>query len=227
MHLFTAIVPPATVLEAVVDVAADMVRNADAPVESSARAKVSPAKGSLFGRRRKSDGELDRPSPRPGTTEPQLDLVTPSRMQLPIANFGNVAAADVSRLREAIRGVAATLTPPTLHLAGSAALEFSGDLSVWARVHGDLETLRRIPPGITRIVEPLGFFVDRRQFRQMLSVATITDATTVEVLQQVVVALDAFEGEPWTVEHVSLRKRRLDLDPPGSQEIARLPLARG
>ena len=221
MHLYAAIVPPASVLEAV----ADVVRHADAPVTPPPTAGPRPARSSRFGRRSKHEQNVVEPPPPHPVNDRQLEHVSPSRMQLPIATFGNVAVSDVSRLVEAIRGVAATLTPPRLHLAGSAALEFPGDTSVWAKVNGDLDTLRVIPPGITRIVEPLGFFVDRRQFRPMLSVATINDATSIEVLQQVVDALDAFEGEPWTVGHVSVRKKRLDLDPPGSEEIASLPLA--
>ena len=221
MHLYAAIVPPASVLEAV----ADVVRTADVPVPAPTPDGPPPARSPRFGRRSKQELNVEEP-PAPSPVQGlQLDHVSPSRMQLPIATFGNVAVSDVSRLVEAIRGVAATLTPPRLHLAGSAALEFPGDTSVWAKVNGDLDSLRRIPPGITQIVEPLGFFVDRRQFRPMLSVATINDATSIEVLQQVVDALDAFEGEPWAVGHVSLRKKRLDLDPPGSEEIASLPLA--
>ena len=43
----------------------------------------------------------------------------------------------------------------------------------------------------------------------MLSVATVTDATTPPHLQAAVDALEAFRGESWTVDHVSLMKRSL------------------
>jgi len=222
MHLFVAIVPPAGVCEAV----ADVVRNADATVD--APAPVPASRGSLLRRRRKGDdGAPSQPSARAAVTDRQLDHVPPNAMQLPITSFGNVTVTDAKRLGQALRGALAPLAAPTLHLAGSAALEFPGDLSVWAQVQGDLEDLRLVPPQITRIVEPLGFFVDRRQFRTMLSVATITDTTSIEVLQGVVDALDAFRGEPWTVGHVSLMRRRLDRDSPSSEEIERIPLAAG
>jgi 2'-5' RNA ligase len=228
MHLHVAILPPQDVLSAV----ADVVRTADAaagtaPAEAPVEAVSPPARRSLFGGRSKGAPAAAAPGPPPapaGSAGRQLDHFPLDRMLLPIANFGNVTVADSKRISEALRAVAASMAAPTLHLAGSAALEFAGDQSVWAKVDGDVEALKRIPPAVTRSVEPLGFFVDRRLFRPMLSVATITDATTIEVLQDVVDALDAFRGEPWTVGHLSLMVRRLDHQTPTSKEIGRLPL---
>lgn len=213
MHLYVAILPPASICEAV----AEVVRAADAPVGAPAETHTS---GPRFGRGRKRE-VADAPQ----MAHPQLEHVLPSEMQLPIATFGNVTVADAERLGEALRGAAATLAAPTVHLAGGAELEFPGDRSVWARVHGDLDALRLIPPGMTRTVEPLGFFVDRRKFRPMLAVCTVTDTTSAEARQRVIEALDAFQGEPWTVGSVSLRQRLLDSNPAGSREVAEIPLA--
>jgi 2'-5' RNA ligase len=221
MNLHVVIVPPPEVLSAV----AHVIRNAGtAPAELPVEAASPAARRSLFARPSKATAAPARPAAPTGGAGPQLDHVPLDRMLLPIANFGNVTVADSKLISEALRAVAASMAAPTLQLAGSAALEFPGDLSVWAKLDGDVEALKRIPPAITRSVEPLGFFVDRRLFRPMLSVATITDATTIEVLQDVVDALDAFRGEPWTVGHLSLMVRRLEHQSPTSKEIERLPL---
>jgi 2'-5' RNA ligase len=216
MRLHVAIVPPEDVLGAV----ADVVRNADAPVE----APPPPGRRSLLGRRGRGAAP-SRSVAALSLSGRELDHLPTGRMLLPLANFGNVTVADAGRISRALRDAATTLAAPTLYLAGSAALEFPGDLSVWARVNGDTDALKLIAPAITRSVEHLGFFVDRRLFRSMLAVATVTDTTSVEVLQQVVDALDAFRGDPWTVGHVSLMVRRLDHDPPDWEEIEQIPLA--
>ena len=215
MHLYVAILPPPGVCEAV----AEVVRTAEASVETAVE---TPAPAGRFGRgRKRSEPESS------GEAHPQLDHVALSEMQLPIATFGNVTVADSERLAEVLTVAAAKLTSPTVHLTGGAELEFPGDQSLWVRVQGDLDTLRLIPPGMTQTVEPLGFFVDRRKFRPLLSVCTVTEATTPEVRQRVIDALDAFQGEPWTVGSVSLRQRLLDSNPAGSKLVADIPLGSG
>jgi 2'-5' RNA ligase len=221
VHLHLAIVPPAPVLAAV----ADVVDRADPPVAAPVPEPVETKKR-LFGRRREDASTLDQAAP-PGLIPPQLEHVDRSRMMLPVASFGSVTTGDAGRLTQALRDAASTLAPPTVHLAGSAALEFPGDVSVWAKLAGDVDDLSEVARGMTRIVERVGFFVDRRQFRPMLQVATITDATTVEVLQRMVDDLDAFQSEQWTVGHVSLMTWVHGERPPKATEVDQIPLGSG
>ena len=118
-------------------------------------------------------------------------------MYLPLTGFGNVTLGDSVHLTKALRTEALTWAPPTMHIAGGTALEFKGDESVWAKLDGDIDALNTIGRGVPQIVQRLGFFVDRRQFRPWLEVGTITDATTAPYLQAVVDALEAFHGRSW------------------------------
>jgi 2'-5' RNA ligase len=77
------------------------------------------------------------------------------------------------------------------------------------------------------VVQRLGFFVDRRQFRPWISVGTITESTTAPFLQSVVDALETFEGQSWTIESISLMKRLPEEGPHAFEEMEEMPLAHG
>jgi 2'-5' RNA ligase len=97
---------------------------------------------------------------------------------------------------------------------------------VWAKLDGDLDALNVIGRGVPQIVQRLGFFVDRRQFRPWLSVGTITDHTTAPYLERVVERLESYDGRPWTVESVSLMKRVTEGGIDSIELMEELPLAR-
>jgi 2'-5' RNA ligase len=199
MLLHGAIVPPRTVLEAVTAV----VRSVPVPAEVEVAPEPAHPKGLLarLGHRR------DDPGPAPVAAAPvMLEHVPVEQLNLPITGFGNLTANDAHRLVEAITEAAAAWSPATLRFAGGTALDFPGDPCVWAKLDGDLEDLMEIGRGVPQCVERLGFFVDRRMFRPMLAVATVTPATTGPYLQQVVDALDAFRGEEWTVDISMLKE---------------------
>lgn len=186
-----AIVPPRAVLEEIVAVVQSVRR------EVESEAEPEPAARRLFGRHK--DGE-----PAPVVEPPVLVDIPVALMQIPITEFGNVTANDAHRLAEAIANAAADWTAPQVRFAGGTALDFPGDPCVWAKLDGDVDALRAIARGVTQSVERLGFFVDRRLFRPMLSLATVTESTTGPDLDAVVGALDAFRGQEWTVDCVVL-----------------------
>ncbi len=210
MRLFAAIVPPRPVLDEVRAVV-DSVRPA------SAAAPV-PKRGlfSRFGGR----GEVVEE-----WTNDELTLPPVDRMYLPLTGFGNVTLGDSVHLAKALRAEALTWAPPTLHIAGGTALEFKGDESVWAKLDGDIDALNTIGRGVPQIVQRLGFFVDRRQFRPWLEMGTITDTTTAPYLQAVVDALEAFHGRSWEIDAISLMKGLPDQGPDAFEELERMPLA--
>ena len=191
MLIHGAIVPPRAVLEAVDAV----VRSVPVPLEGAA----APASKSLRGR-------LGRHRADRAEVPVMLEHVPVDEMRLPVTGFGNLTIPDAQRVSEVIREAAAEWAPATVRLAGGAALEFPDDWSVWARIEGDLDGLMTIGRGVPHAVERLGFFVDRRTFRPMLSVATVTRQTTGPFLQDVVDALEAFRGEEWPVELTLLRE---------------------
>jgi 2'-5' RNA ligase len=185
MLVHGAIIPPRSVLEAV----AAVVRSVPEPVEAAASASARGVLG-RFGRRKEEASEPEGPT--------MLEQVPFERMHFPITGFGNLTTGDSRRLLGAISKAAADWAAPTVRLAGGTALDFPGDWSVWARAEGDVDALGAVARGVTQSVQALGFFVDRRQFRPMLSVATVTPATTGPFLESVVNALATFRSEDWT-----------------------------
>jgi hypothetical protein len=189
-----AIVPPRVALEAVDAV----VRSVTAPGERAAGAASKRLLGRLGRHRADSTDGVGAPG--------MLEHVAVDDMRLPITGFGNLTTHDAQRVNEVIREAAAEWAPATACLAGGTALDFPGDWSVWARLEGDLDGLMAIGRGVPQAVERLGFFVDRRMFRPMLSVATVTRQTTGPFLHDLVDALEAFRGEEWPVEVSLLRE---------------------
>jgi 2'-5' RNA ligase len=210
-----AIVPPRPVLEAV----AAVVRSVPAPAVDH---QPSSPKGILGRLGRHRGDEEDSPVAAGAAV---LDHVPLDLMHFPVTGFGNMTTSDAYRLAEAITEAGADWAAPTVRFAGGTALDFPGDWSVWAKLEGDVGALAAIARGVTQSVERLGFFVDRRVFRPMLSVATVTEATTGPYLQAVVDALDAFQGEEWTVDHVTLTKDVFASGSTETQEFQRIPLA--
>ena len=127
-------------------------------------------------------------------------------MQIPVTSFGNLTVQDAEGLAEALTTAAVEWTAPQVYFAGGTALDFPGDWSVWAKLGGDVADLGAVARGVVQSVEGLGLFVDRRTFRPMLSLATVTHATTGPFLQQVVDALEQYRGEPWTAEITLLKE---------------------
>ena len=212
MRLFAAIVPPRPVLEELAEVA----RPDRAPADPR------PARRGLL--RRLSARSSAPVAGAASVDDPELDRPTLDQMYLPITSFGNVTTGDAVKLANALRAEAETWQRPEVRFAGGAALEFPGDESVWAKLDGDIDALMTIGRGVPLLVQRLGFFVDRRQFRPWLSVGTITDHTTAPYLQEIVDALDAFEGRTWTVESVVLMKRLLESGSEDFEEVERMPL---
>ncbi len=144
-------------------------------------------------------------------------------MHIPIATFGHLTLGDSVQVANVLRTAVATWARPTLHFAGGTALEGRGDKAVWARLDGDLGRLQDLAQGVPTLVQRLSLFVDRRQFRPWLAVGTITDQTTAAFLEELVAALERFEGMTWTQDSVSLMKGLPDS--PVFEEMERMSLA--
>lgn len=137
----------------------------------------------------------------------ELNVTPANRLRIPVTGFGNVAQGDAETLLTALRRKASEWPRPELRFAGSAALEFPGDVSVWSRVDGDVDGLEAIGRGVPPAVQRIGFLVDRRQFRPWLAVGDINDHTTAPYLEKLVGALDDFKGQLWTLEQLTIIRR--------------------
>jgi hypothetical protein len=161
------------------------------------------ARRGLLGRRTREEPSIP--------SVPQLQPLDAERAVVPITDFGFLASGDARRLVDALTDVCAALpTGPTVRVAGGAALVDPDDRFVWADLAGsedELGALRTVANAVVSGVQPLGFFCDRRQFRGRLPIATITDTTTVERLEEVLAALAAYSSEPWTVDQVTVLQR--------------------
>jgi 2'-5' RNA ligase len=137
----------------------------------------------------------------------QLDMVPTESMHLPLGNFGNVGLADRTALQEALTEEVARWAPLQLRVHGGSALVDTGDDSVWAHLDGDLEQLVAMGTVLPRVVQRLGFLIDRRTFRTRIRVGRITGATTLQYLERVLARLDGYTGPAWTAHHVSLLRK--------------------
>ncbi len=198
MRLFAALVPPRDVLDHVARVVAAVQPEPEPPAESGHPGRHAATTGKRFGRRRGAGTGPEKPP------APQLDPVPVVRMHVPIAKFGNVALADANRLSEAMVEQASGWGSPRLRVQGGLALEPEGDTSVWARLAGDLDELKDVVSGISRVAQGLHLLVDRRMFRPDVQLATINARTTEPYLEQVLAALDALETQAWWQASISL-----------------------
>jgi RNA 2',3'-cyclic 3'-phosphodiesterase len=201
MRLIAAIVPPRHVLEELDSVVRSAGGDAD-PRVKSADGRHASDRRSLLDRL----GSLGNRASSADLANDQLDTVDVTLMHIPVTYFGNLTLGDSINLADTLRSEVATWSRPELRFAGGAALEWTGDESVWAKLDGDVEKLVTIGRGIPRVVQKLQLYVDRRQFRPWLSVGTITDRTTAPYLEDLVARLDRFSGRSWTQETVTLLK---------------------
>lgn len=237
MRLYAAVVPPPVVLDEldalVRSVTPDartrrrLTRTPDprpAPTEGH---HVGPRRG-VIGRRTRTVADPDQvpPSKPLAPQSDQLSRLPVVRMHIPITTFGHLTRTDTVRLADELRETAATWSGPTMRFSGGKALEWPGDKSVWVRLDGDLKGLQVIAKGVTTVAQRLSLFVDRRQFRPWLAVGTINDLTTAPYLEQLVAALESFEGTSWTQGTVSLMKGQPE-GAPGEpfEELEAMPLA--
>ncbi len=152
-----------------------------------------------------------------GPDSPELAAISVDDLRIPVTGFGNVSQRDAVQLVQVLGRAAAGWPAPELRFAGSAALEWPGDDSVWTRLDGDVDGALTIGRGVPPAVKRLGFLVDRRAFRPWMSVGTITDSTTAPYLEKLVTALDEFKGTMWTLPTLTIM-RKVPLDDCGDVE---------
>jgi hypothetical protein len=200
VHLHAAFLPPARHLDAL----AALVRAQEPPPPED----PPPAqRRGLLGRR-----AVEQPQPEP--EGPLLDVVDHDRMTVPITDFGFVRPSIARELAEALERAASRYVAPRVVLTGGAALLDEDDRHVWVEMtaEGDgIEVRRGIAREVVAVVEPLGFYCDRRQFRSRIPIATINDRTSVEHLEVVLAALNGYSSEVWAVDEFVVQQRGIGL----------------
>jgi hypothetical protein len=198
VHLHAAFVPPARLQDALTS----LVRAQEPPPPEPE--PPAPERRGLLGRR------SVEPPPPPEPAGPLLDVVGADLTWIPITDFGFVRPSIARELGEAIERAAQRYEPPRVVLTGGSALLDEDDRNVWVEVTAEadgLEVMRGIAREVVAAVEPLGFYCDRRQFRSRIPVATINERTSVEHLEVVLAALDAFASDVWTVDEFAVLQR--------------------
>lgn len=141
-----------------------------------------------------------------------LEAVPPELIHLPLGSFGNVGLADRQLLEATLREEVACWAPMELRFRRGSALVHPGDDSVWAELDGDVEQLTAMSTVIPRAVQRLGFLIDRRARHSRVRVGRITEATSLEFLERMLVRLDGYEGPAWTAHDVALLRHRAGED---------------
>ena len=115
--------------------------------------------------------------PAPEPTGPLLDLLEHSSMWVPVTDFGFVRPAIARDLVATIARAAERYAAPRVVLSGGAALVDDDDRFVWVELKADddsVAVMRGISREVVAVVEPLGFYCDRRQFRSRIPLAVST-----------------------------------------------------
>jgi 2'-5' RNA ligase len=162
-----------------------------------------------------------------GVPAESMERIPDDRLQLVVAGFGNVTAGDSRRIRTALGDLAAGLPRPQLLFMGPELVDTGYGTTVAARFEGDLDALSDIAKRVTRRVESLGFYVDRRRLNPWLEIARTKVGTSASEVAAVAEALRALVGRPWVVADIRILATLMDGDGSRFSEVERIPLGGG
>jgi 2'-5' RNA ligase len=217
MFLHAAFTPPHVVLEAI----SQAVQSAVAPLP-----KPDPPpepRRSPFGRL--GGHSVQTVEPRVATA-PARGVIAEGHLNVPIAGFGNVTMRDAMLVVGALKEEGVRWATPTVHFAGATVQEIGSHSCVVMKLDGEVAELQTVARAVTQSVQRLGLRFDRRKFLPLIPVATIGATATSSEVMAFLNALEGFQGEPWTVDHVSLMKRSFDTTSMDYQEYQTIWLGR-
>ncbi len=136
-----------------------------------------------------------------------------SSLTLPVFGLGNITRPEVS-------AVAAYLShelndpdpPPRVRFAGVWALEGEGDPTVALPLVGEVDRVAALARTLQTLAADQGFFVDRRKFVPRLTLGSVTPTTSLPFLERLVASLEEHATPVWSVDTVSLVRRRYEGD---------------
>lgn len=135
----------------------------------------------------------------------EVERVTAGAMRLRLFGLGNLTRVDVDALCENLaREISEIGVRPRIRLAGVWALEDSADPSIALHVDGDVDGIVTLANALPPLVMGQGFYVDRRLFVPRVTVARVTDGTSVKVLERLVGVLEGYRSPEWEVDAVDV-----------------------
>jgi 2'-5' RNA ligase len=215
MFLLAAIVPPPAVLDAIA-VALESARPS-----SAVASPAPPVRRGVIRRLSGRAAPSAEPVPEPASG---FELIPADQLTLPIAAFGKLTVGDAAKVAAGLREEARQWAAPTVCFAGATVLELPSHRSLALTMNGEVDGLESLARSVIRCVQRRGYRFDRRRFAAQLPVATISDDVPPDLMLGHLNALESFQGESWTVAHVSLMKRSFDGGPTDYLEHERIPV---
>jgi 2'-5' RNA ligase len=153
---------------------------------------------------------------------PGATWVAAERLHLTLAFLGDIGEDRAERLARGLADVATASAPFGLRVRGGGAFPRPQRPRVlWAGIDGDVDALTALAGATRDAAGEAGIEVEREPYVPHVTVARVRrDDLDGEA---VVAALDAVEGEPWTVTEVVLMRSVLG-PKPSYDALARFPL---
>ncbi len=144
--------------------------------------------------------------------------VNPHSIHLTLKFLGNVPAAQIAAIEEALTPAVAPFAPFTLTAEELGCFPNARrPRVVWVGVHGDLDTLKRLQNVIEGAVAPLGYPPEDRPFRAHLTLGRVrrrVDKATVRQLGELI--KETMVGKLGEMQVTGVSLMRSDLRPTGA-----------
>ena len=120
-----------------------------------------------------------------------------------VAVFGNLGLEDTTLVMNTLEKIGTYCPPLTLQLAGAEARPADESAESFAvTVQGDVKELKSLASAIPSMVQPQGLFLDRRNFRSVVTVAQ--GARESFSATSAIAALGGYRGPEWTATEMRL-----------------------
>ncbi|KAA1426034.1 2'-5' RNA ligase family protein [Nocardioides antri] len=126
-------------------------------------------------------------------------------LDIPITSFGSLLPPDCDRLAHMLRRAFEGAEAPIVWFDGARSEE---DSTVTLGLAGDVEPLADLARFVPEAAENMRLYVDRRQFRPRIQVATIGPESSPTLLAAALDNLAGWSGSPWAVPGLSLVRTR-------------------
>ena len=152
--------------------------------------------------------------------------VKPRSIHLTLKFLGNIQAAQVENIAQAVAREIRDQPPITLRPAGLGAFpSLRKPRVLWVGMEGEVQRLNGIQAQVENALEPLGFVREKRGFRPHLTIGRVKDRRRLQSLVDTMATLDMEPFNSFDADEIILYKS--DLRPTGAiyTKLHRMPLA--